>query len=351
MTRRSDGRWVETLSLPNGKRKYFYGKSKTEVLIKINEFNRQQKSPPLFSELADVWWSSFENTVVYSSMKTYSGVLDRVLESFGDSFVTEINPIDIQLFFLQLRDEGYSRGYITKARTVLSRVFAVEILKKNGTIKTDPTKEARIPSIQKTKIHAATPEQEQTIRDRVHEPFGLFAFFLLYTGCRRQEALAVQWRDVDFDRNTISISKAIGFVEGGRPIVKSTKTENGQRTIPLLSPLRDELLPLRSKDSEYIFGGKRPISINEFLSKWRRYALDAGFMTEHNSRQTSLLTPHQLRHSFATMCLEAELSPEDAQHLLGHASIQTTVNVYADIRETKKQIAAQKLEQFVAKKD
>ena len=71
----------------------------------------------------------------------------------------------------------------------------------------------------------------------------------------------------------------------------------------------------------------------------------------HKKVRKTTLTPHQLRHSFATMCFEAELSPEDAQKFLGHSDIKTTVNIYTDIRAAKQKAAANKLNAFVGRSE
>ena len=55
MTRRKDGLWQEVLRI-NGKQKYFYGRSKAEVLRKVREYQEKEVQGKLFSEVADEWW-------------------------------------------------------------------------------------------------------------------------------------------------------------------------------------------------------------------------------------------------------------------------------------------------------
>ena len=358
MTKRSDGRWVETVTLPNGKRKYIYGKSKTDVLIKMNALLDKTYNP-LFGDVAEEWFSSWEKSVQWKTYNAYITTYKTMIEHFGKMRIAEISPLDVQLFLQAKKDDGYSATYVKRYKTLLSKVFSWEILKRGGVIKTDPTKEAKMPKFERRKVHSATVAQEDTIRELVNEPFGLYAFLLLHTGCRSGEALALQWKDVDFDAGVIHIYKSVVFEPSGTK-VKEPKTPNSVRDVPILQPLRIELDKIKTRPKEYyLFGGKQPLLQREYYQLWRTYAVKAGFWKDtyykssegHKLRKrTTHLTPHQLRHSFATMCLEAELSPEDAQHILGHADIQTTVNVYTDIREEKMNAAYAKLNAFLAKK-
>lgn len=367
MTRRSDGRWQATITV-NGKKKYFCGKTQAEVRRKMAEYDPEAANIVTFGEVADAWERDYEKIVSHKTMSQYSPALKRILEEYASTPIGEIEPIDISIFLKRLKADGYSSQYIKAHKAVFSKVFDYEIMRRGSKLKVNPAQSVRSPKMPVKKIHAATPEQERIIRNSLDKPFGLFAFLLLYTGCRSQEALALTWDDIDFDNNTIRISKAVTFPHN-QAVIKETKTESGNRTIPLLLALRNALLAQNGRKEGYIFGtdkGTSPLSQQEYNARWRRYALAAGFreeyfVDENGNRLNTLselqriphkrivkttLTPHQLRHSFASICLEAELSPEDAQKLLGHADIRTTVNTYADIRESKQLAAADKLNKF-----
>ena len=374
MTRREDGRYVETVTLKNGKRKYFYGKTQAEVRRKIREYDEVKDLAPTFGEVAADWAREFEPTVSHKTMSVYSPALERILEDFSDVEITKIEPVDIQNFISKLKSMGYSQKYIKNHKTVFIKVFDREIMKKGASIKVNPAISAKIPkNTQPKKIHAATPEQETVIKKSVSAPFGLYAFLLLYTGCRSQEALALQWADIDFEADTVSVNKAVTYPHN-QAVIKETKTESSVRMIPLLAPLKRELMKARPdpyNEDLYLFGSERPYSQQEYVRRWRQYALTVGFLEEyfvdvngnrletlselqripHKKVRKTTLTPHQLRHSFATMCFEAELSPEDAQKFLGHSDIKTTVNIYTDIRAAKQKAAANKLNAFVGRSE
>ena len=76
----------------------------------------------------------------------------------------------------------------------------------------------------------------------------------------------------------------------------------------------------------YIFSYRgKPLPYHVFLKNWSNYCKNTGIKC----------TPHQLRHCFATMLYEADVTPKDAQYLLGHAQISTTMDIYTDIRQSR----------------
>ncbi len=105
-----------------------------------------------------------------------------------------------------------------------------------------------------------------------------------------------------------------------QPYIKMPKTESGIRNIPLLQPLKKVLnrnkqgIIFSNEDGEYM-----KASQVETKLKWYRKATGIN------------CSPHQLRHEFATILLEADIVDKDAQELLGHAQISTTKDIYMHI--------------------
>lgn len=159
--------------------------------------------------------------------------------------------------------------------------------------------------------------------------------FALLTGLRKQEILALQWNDIDFESDIISVTKAVEHI-GKRPSIKTTKTESGIREVPLLNMLKEKLFPLKASASSYIFSddnGKTPLSEHRFERLYKDYCRDTGISC----------SSRQLRHSYATVAVEEDIAPKDLQNALGHADITTTMNVYASARKKSIQKVAEKL--------
>ena len=168
--------------------------------------------------------------------------------------------------------------------------------------------------------------------------FGLLAYFLMYTGLRKGELLALQWKDIDFEKKEIYITKSVCH-HNNVPHIKTPKTDSGNRTIMLLDCLSDKLKELKEQTpTNYIFSGSdTPLTNSQFQCRWEKYQKESGLK----------ITAHQLRHTFATILFEANIDVKDAQNIMGHSDISVTQNIYTHIRKKRMQDTANKLNNFV----
>ena len=177
-------------------------------------------------------------------------------------------------------------------------------------------------------------------------PFGLFPFFLLYAGLRRGEALALTYADIDRKNGVLHVNKKVSYSFHPPRLENWTKSEKGVRDVPLLLPLAAAL----PKDHiGLIFPGKDGgyTSENELTNKWRDYCRAVGFAETlaFDSGETAErfpITPHCLRHSFATICYEAGLDIRQAAKICGD-NPETIEKVYTHLREKQAASAAEKL--------
>ena len=169
------------------------------------------------------------------------------------------------------------------------------------------------------------------------DPFGLFAYFLYYTGCRFGEALAIQGKDIDLLKNEIHIEKSIYYDNGAK--IGTPKTESGTRTIPLLDCLKKNLPKI--KKNQYLFSHledrNEPYSQKRIFTQWKKYQERIGITC----------TPHQLRQVYATLLFDAGFSAKDAQLILGHATTEMTMDIYTYITASRAKNNADKLNFFV----
>ena len=143
-----------------------------------------------------------------------------------------------------------------------------------------------------------TEELEKFLADiSGHRLEKLYRMYLL-TGCRRSELLDLKWSDIDFDNNVIRI--------------RGTKTELSDRHIPLFPDIVDILNQLPYKDGKIFHHFKSQVS-HEFKR----------FCPNHKL--------HDLRHTFATRCLECGISIKVVQTWLGHARLDTTASIYSHV--------------------
>ena len=328
MTKRKDGRWQESVVI-NGKRRYFYGKSKADVMRKISEFKDRDITGKLFSEVADEWWNEHSPEIEYNTKKAYTAPLKSAKELYGDIPTRSITAEEIKRYVTGLISKGYSRHTITQRLMVLKMILSYAVI--HGYIDINPAREVFIPKkIKCGKRDIASDKDIEIIKQSYDVPFGDFAYWALYTGCRKGELLALTWDDVHLDDGYISVSKSI-YHENGKPRVKSTKTQSGVRNVPILKALQDKIKPSKG----YVFAGKdgKPMTEKSVRLRWDKYAKQTGVSC----------TVHQLRHAYATLLYESGIPVLDAQLLLGHANASTTQDIYTHIRNSRQENIRKKL--------
>ena len=168
---------------------------------------------------------------------------------------------------------------------------------------------------------------------------------------RPGEARGLQWGDIDWARGTVRVARDIDYKDHAR--AGELKTAKSRRLVPLPRALRDILSPLRGLPGSYIACGDapdRPLAKTSAERLWVEMMLDCGLARpltdaerktcryrpcDIRSRYAPLITPHALRHNYATICWEAGLDAYKTMKLMGHASIKTTMDIYTHLSEAQ----------------
>lgn len=289
-----------------------------------------------FNEIADIWAKEAFPELAYRTLSCYKAPLQKAKDYFFHKYIEDITHLQVKSYMDYLVDEfGYSKKTIKNYRIVLSMIFKYAVV--NDMIENNPVSDVSIPKGLKSTHRLPPSETEiEKIKNNVNCEFGLFYYFLLYTGIRRGEALALTYEDIDWDNSLIYINKTL-YHKNNYPVIKSPKTESGIRYIPLLNPLKEVL---DKNKSGIIFsdesGNYLTASQVETKIKWYR-------------RNTGIkCSPHQLRHEYATILLEADILDKDAQELLGHAQISTTKDIYMHITPKRLKQTTEKLNKYLS---
>lgn len=335
LTRRSDGRFQRSITDPKtGKRIYFYADTERELNRKIFEYEDKCETGRTFAEVTDEWWGEALEHISPTSVRGYRVAMQAALEHFGDIYVKDITARDISRYLAKLATLGYAKSTVKNYKIVVSRILHHALI--NGDIDFSPSTGVDIPrGLKQKRRTAALEEDELTIRKAAD--VWLAPYLALMTGLRKGELLALQWKDVDLKKNTITVSKSL-YYEGG-PHIKAPKTDSGTRIVPILKPLREKLVErfdaMKPNPTHYVLSdnGAKPLSLKRFRTLEKHFRADTGVTS----------TLHQLRKSFATIAVKAGIDPKVLQSIMGHKNISTTYNIYAEVRADSIAAAGDKL--------
>lgn len=342
MKKRKDGRYVKKVKLQDGTFKYLYSSAKNDREA-TKDFNAQfqqietnQEDKTQFLYVAEKWREEHFLHLENNTLKQYRPALKEVKGYFKDFKISDIQPCHVNMFINSLIQKKYAYKTAKGRLLVLNLVMKYAVM--NLYISSNPCQYIKIPkNLPKTKRKAADVAATNKIINNIDKPFGLFAYFLLLTGCRRGEALALTPQDVDFENKTVTINKTVEWL-GSKPHIKVIpKTDAGMREIPLSDKLLELLKPLAKQ--AYLFPNAKGELMNnsQVTRSWDKYIKEIGIET----------TPHQLRHSYQTMLFDAGIDIKTAQRWLGHADIRTTLEIYTHLSETRLHNSKEKLLAYV----
>lgn len=257
------------------KRKYFYGHTQQEARRKAMSYEERPADGRLFEAVADEWQDSHWGEIRAGTQNCYKPAYKRALEDFSGKPIRSIDPLDVKHAIDAMGKQGYAHHTVGIYLSVLTQIFNHAILMRD--IDLNPADKVKIPrGLTTTRRECPDNEKLKIIRQSVDvHSFGLFPYMLMYTGLRRRELLALQWKDVDFDDRTISVTKSVSYAATGNTAeVTPTKTSAGERKVILLDRLAEKLIPLRGNPEEYVFGGKEPLTLHVFMRRWRNYCID-----------------------------------------------------------------------------
>ena len=360
---RNDGRWAATISLEDGKRKTFYGKTRKEVQekLKVALYEQQQgtlvTTPQQKVEQFLTHW--LEDTHKYTVRpRTYERyeVLIRLhlIPGIGHHQLQKLSPQHLQAFYAKKLKEGLSPTTVTGLHKMLH--LALDKAVEWGLIARNVCDAVKPPRIKRYEIQPLTPQQVQQFLVAVqgHRQEALFVLALA-TGMRRGELLGLKWQDINMATGMLQVRRTLTHIpvkltgKGGCAEAEP-KTEKSRRSI-LIAPFALEKLKEHYarqqeekrragdawKENDLVFcslvGGHLHSSHIVFY-QFKKLLEKAGLPN---------IRFHDLRHSSATMLLSLGVHPKVVQEMLGHSQISMTMDIYSHTLPTMQQEAIGKL--------
>ena len=263
MKKRKDGRWCKSVTI-DGKRLFFYSSEATEkkadrdIARQMAEYTKKEEQGRTFQEVANEWEEEHFSTLEHYTERRYKTLLNHIIDEFKGFFIRDITPEMIERFLKRMSIKRYATKTIKDQFSVIKLIFKYAII--NSYISSDPTQYLRPPKGKESEPREAiTNEEMDIIKHSTGCTFGVLAYFLMYTGLRKGEALALQWKDINFSTKEISVSKSVCH-HNNKPMIKTTKTRAGIRKVALLDCVANEIkkLPMTGKNG-YIFSGSRSL--------------------------------------------------------------------------------------------
>lgn len=243
----------------------------------------------------------------------------RVLPTLGGEPVAEVRRVDLQ----DLVDELVASGMA--AATVQASVIPVKAIFRRlvarGEVKQNPTVGLELPAVRPSRDRVASPREAVDLLGALADGERAVWATAMYAGLRRGELMALRDRDVDLRAGVVRVRYGFDLVEGEI----ETKGRN-RRKVPIAKALREHLAVHRLRrepDAARFFGrGPSPFEPRELSrsadAAWR----DAGLRR---------ITLHECRHTFASLAIAAGVNAKALQTYMGHASIQTTFDLYGHL--------------------
>ena len=351
--KRKDGTWCAAIvygvnDSGKPKRKYLYGKTKKEVEEKLRKFSTDIHD--YGNAINEVSFTVQEWVYQHMFTNLHKSIADTTFENYlivynthiKNSWLGEMKLKDVKLLHLQqyFKDKtALSEAYMHRIRILLNGSFKTAIL--NNLIRTNPLTGFKPPKSEKEEstFEVLTKDEQSIYMAYAKEPIILTA---LFTGMRLGELLALKWYNVDLDSRIISVvesyNRAKVYDEKGnyttKDLFKEPKSKSGTRKIPIPQFLatqlkKHKLLSKYAKDDDLVFC----TSTGKVYSTSNIRRLHHMILKKSGLRHVKF---HALRHTYATRLLEAGENFKTLQVLLGHADIQTTMNIYAHVTEETK---------------
>ena len=339
--KRKDGRYAKqvTIGLKNGKpvRKTIYGNTLKELDKNYRDFMSLkdkgiilQEENMTFRELSELWLTNKKVGTVREQTLSY---IKRQLKAIN-TYIGDIKAKDLRESHIEsIRGKMLTAGTIEQYNVYLVRIKAiVKYAVDKSIMPRDITNGmVRVKNENKSIKRALTSDELKLVETAKLDSFErCFINVLLYTGLRKNEALALNVEDIDFVKMRINVSKTLVASKKITDCLQEyTKTTSGARQIPIPKPLIPILRQYTSEKTGILFttikGGYIP-SGGAFQYRWKKIL--AKLQDTSIAPLAKDITPHIFRHTYASDLYKAGVGIKQAQYLLGHSDIKTTLDTY-----------------------
>lgn len=364
-TVRKDGRLMKRVSV-NGKLQTIYSSNPKDLenqYIELKHLSNKGLSSEdnslTVGEWADKWIKLYKSDKSDATQDMYKTTLKLYIKPhIGNIKLKNLRQVDIINILNEMDKKNITRR---KEWTLLTIRQILQTAVENEYIYKNVASGIKIKKYKSPEKKPISDDVIARIRKLSENDFDMFMLlFMIYTGVRREELVALQYKDIDIENKVININKAIHY-KNNQAIIKSTKNEDN-RKIPILNILYDKLSSLKKahKSNEYIFPNrsntimsetsiKRKIGyiLNRLNKDYEKEQKEIDNKFELTDENKIYFTYHQLRHTYVCILHKAGVDLKEAQSFTGHKTVQVLLNIYTHLDEEDKSKAINKLNEFV----
>ena len=298
-----------------------------------------------FETVAKEWFKQveLEGRLKPRTLDRYHSLEDRTYQAIGHLKITDIKTIHIQKFINNLAEDGINKhtggGLATKTQNAykdfISDVFKYAVI--NGIAAKNPCDNVHtIKKPQKEREIYTLEEAQQFLiaLDSAPEKYKMFFNLAIFTGMRNGELLGLEWKDIDFDKSTISINRN-AFYHNHQMMTGTPKTKSSERILKIGEDLLQMLRQYKTfQAEERLKCGDKWIETDRLFTSWNggymgidtpRYWLSK-FCKANGFKQVNV---HSFRHLNASLLITNGIDIKTVSAVLGHSQTSTTLNIYA----------------------
>lgn len=300
-----------------------------------------------FEEFAEQWFEEYAKlNLRNTSYERMRQLTNRVYPAIGHLRIDKITGRHIQQFIndLALNGKSFKTGKPLSRKTAvhhlsfISDVFSYAV--KMDMLSDNPCRRVTVPKGEKKEKEIYTLEEiEQLFRLLEKAPLKYRTFFTLaiYSGFRRGELLGLEWKDIDWESNVISVRRTSNYTAGKGIYTDTTKTKKSQRSLKFPPVVMDLLRAYKAEqDEEREKLGSKWIDYDRLFVKYNGEPMNNNtpyfwfheFCEENNFRFCDI---HSLRHFYASALINEGVDAAAVSGALGHSVISTTTSIYCHV--------------------
>lgn len=338
-------RLCKTISLPNGKRKYIYGKTKAELEENYIKAKAEVgagidiSDHTTFAEFAQMWFDIFKRGKVSQSRELYIKTMlnIHILPVIGEYELRSIKPMMCSAIFSELTKSGLCKGTQHHVYCVLRSIFECA-LDNNLILKSPITSSVKPQGRPEKKREALTDAAVDDLLEKTRQKgtnVNSFCIIAVHTGMRLGEILGLRWEDVDMKNRIIHVRGTATWPDKRDFHWQGhTKTAAGMRSIPFGEKVYGAFSEIRNTNA---FG-------YVFKKNGHPYTNSEAQMLRETIKKCSGATPHVLRHTAITRWVRSGMDPKECQYLAGHAKSSITMDIYTSyVVEDRFEASAKKI--------